>query len=84
MADLSFSFDPSDMTSALSKASDASSKIQDKSATWDKGSSASSNVAVLSAKVIHSEPGSGSRAVHEIIIDSASNIKYVYSSNAEA
>jgi len=45
-------------------------------------SDAASKITALSAKVIHSEPGSGSRAVKEIMIDSASQIKYVYSSNA--
>ena len=74
---------------ASAKASDASSAVAARSATWDKASAASSLAAInsnalsaLDAIVIKSEPGAGSRAVHEIIYTAASSLKFVYSSNA--
>jgi flagellar hook-length control protein FliK len=45
-------------------------------------SDSASKIAILSAKVIHSEPGSDSRAIHEIILTSKNSVKYVYSSLA--
>jgi hypothetical protein len=73
---------------AQSKASDASSRAVAASTAaataQSKASDASSAVVALDATVIKSVPGSGSRAVHEIIYTAASEIKYVYSSNAEA
>ena len=88
----------SEASVAAAKGSDASSKIALKSTIWDKASAASSAVIVaqskasdassavvaLDATVIKSVPGSGSRAVHEIIYTAASELKFVYSSNAEA
>jgi len=49
MADLSFSFNPSDISAASDAASKAMSKISGDSATWDKASAASSKIAAQSA-----------------------------------
>lgn len=69
---------------AAADGSNALSKITTRSATWDLASAASSAVAVLDGVVIKSIPGADSRAVHEIMVASNGEIKYVYSSNAAA
>ena len=73
---------------ALSKASDALSKI---TVVSDAASSALAEAATISAavttldgQVVKSVPGANSYAVHEIMITSASLIKYVWSSVAAA
>jgi ABC-type transporter Mla subunit MlaD len=46
MADLSFSFDPTGISDAVSKGTDALSKISTKSAVWDSASDAASKAGV--------------------------------------
>lgn len=121
MADLSFSFNPSDISAASdaasdalskiagisdaasdakSQASDALSKVSNALSKATAGSAAASNalskatagsaaasdalsqITVLDGTVIKSLPGAQSYAVHEIMITSASLIKYVWSSVA--